>query len=369
MPALSRHETASALTNYYFFRKDVKALGRKNKSYHKDLKQQAHDKLTGMLALGESKKAAKADGTYRDKIFSASTFQNYKKHIKYFCDYVEEAHPEATTLRAARKFMGEWLESRENTIGKDDKPLSAWTIQLEASALSKLYGITPEDEDYYHAPERKRADIKRSREPAKRDAGFSETNNFELIQFCKGTGLRIKELEELKPEQFRSKAEIEQRITELEALPERTDAEAGELATLLDTRLFEGAEYFLKIKGKGGRIRFSPIIGNYSASIVQRIKTTEPGAHVWEHVNSHADIHGYRSDYAVSIYKAYARKIEDIPYDSYHTGIKQRYQSEVYSFRKDEAGKKLDKRAMLIASKALGHNRIDVIANNYLRGI
>ena len=46
-----------------------------------------------------------------------------------------------------------------------------------------------------------------------------------------------------------------------------------------------------------------------------------------------------------------------------------RYQSQVYACRKDEAGKKLDKAAMLVCSKALGHNRIDVVANNYIRGL
>ena len=31
--------------------------------------------------------------------------------------------------------------------------------------------------------------------------------------------------------------------------------------------------------------------------------------------------------------------------------------------------KKLDKAAMLICSKALGHNRISVVADNYIRGL
>ena len=33
------------------------------------------------------------------------------------------------------------------------------------------------------------------------------------------------------------------------------------------------------------------------------------------------------------------------------------------------AGKKLDKAAMLVCSKALGHNRISVVADNYIRGL
>ena len=70
-----------------------------------------------------------------------------------------------------------------------------------------------------------------------------------------------------------------------------------------------------------------------------------------------------------AIYKARARAIEDIPYDRVNRGTGRRYQSEVYTCRKDEAGKKLDKAAMLICSKALGHNRISVVADNYIRGL
>lgn len=80
-------------------------------------------------------------------------------------------------------------------------------------------------------------------------------------------------------------------------------------------------------------------------------------------------IHGYRGDYATAIYKAHAREIKDIPYDRVNRGTGKRYQSQVYTCRKDEAGKKLDKAAMLICSKALGHNRISVVADNYIRGL
>lgn len=58
-----------------------------------------------------------------------------------------------------------------------------------------------------------------------------------------------------------------------------------------------------------------------------------------------------------------------VPYDRVNRGTGRRYQSEVYTCRKDEAGKKLDKAAMLICSKALGHNRISVVADNYIRGL
>lgn len=52
-------------------------MGRKDKSYSKDLKQQIHDKLVEMLRNGEgtSKRETMLNGTDREKIFSYNTFQ------------------------------------------------------------------------------------------------------------------------------------------------------------------------------------------------------------------------------------------------------------------------------------------------------
>ena len=340
-------------------------MGRKNKSYAKTLHQQAYDRLNKMLHVGESKKAAVADGTADEKIFSFSTYKSYWKHIKYFLQYIQTHHPECTTLRAAKKYVNEWLQSRV------DQGLSAWTVQLEAKALGKLYNIKPDDEEYFFPPKRKRTDIKRSRGDCVRDQHFSVTNNHELIKFCQSTGLRRSELENLRGEDLMTRGQIEAEISRIEALPKanQTPGDEAELKMLLDTRLFEG-EYFIRVRnGKGGRKRVSPIIGKIIQRIVERMEDTPPKDKVWQYVSSNADIHSYRADYATAIYKAYARPIDEIPYDKITQGTGRKYQSEVYACRKDESGKKLDKAAMLICSKALGHNRISVVADYYIRGL
>lgn len=340
-------------------------MGRKNKSYYKDLHQQAYDRLNGMQAFGESKKEAVANGTDRGKIFSFNTYQTYWKHTKYFLKYIKEVHPECTTLKSAKKYVNEWLQMRT------DQGLSAWTIQTEAKALSKLYGIQPDDEGYFKPPKRNREDIKRSRGDRVRDRHFSEENNDELVKFCKGTGLRRSELMELRGKDLVTRAQIEDEIARLNALPagERSAAADKRLEMLQDTRLFD-EEYFTHVRnGKGGRERLSPIIGRFAGQIIGRIRETPAEEKVWQYVNTNADIHGYRAEYATAIYKAHARPIQDIPYDRVHRGTGRRYQSEVYTCRKDEAGKKLDKAAMLVCSKALGHNRISVVADNYIRGL
>lgn len=340
-------------------------MGRKNKSYYKDLHQQAYDRLNGMQAFGESKKEAVANGTDRGKIFSFNTYQTYWKHTKYFLKYIKEVHPECTTLKSAKKYVNEWLQLRT------DQGLSAWTIQTEAKALSKLYGIQPDDEGYFKPPKRNREDIKRSRGDRVRDRHFSEENNDELVKFCKGTGLRRSELMELRGKDLVTRAQIEDEIARLNALPagERSAAADKRLEMLQDTRLFD-EEYFTHVRnGKCGRERLSPIIGRFAGQIIGRIRETPAEEKVWQYVNTNADIHGYRAEYATAIYKTHARPIQDIPYDRVHRGTGRRYQSEVYTCRKDEAGKKLDKAAMLVCSKALGHNRISVVADNYIRGL
>ena len=340
-------------------------MGRKNKAYVKDLHQQAYARLTEMQAFGTSKKESVANGTAKDKIFSYKTYETYWKHTKYFIKYIQANHPECTTLRAAKQYMNEWLQMRT------DEGKSAWTIHLEAKALGKLFGIDPTDEQYFQPPKRERQKITRSRVDRVRDKHFSKSNNDELIKFCKGTGLRRSELLDLRGKDLISRAEIEDEISRLEKQQNETHDPNRErwLDMLRDTRMFK-SEYFTHVRcGKGGRVRMSPIIGANAEQIIERMRNTEPEEKVWQHVSENADIHGYRAEYATEIYKAHARAIEDIPYDRVNKGTGRKFQGDVYVCRKDEAGRKLDKAAMLICSKALGHNRISVVADNYIRGL
>ena len=62
----------------------------------------------------------------------------------------------------------------------------------------------------------------------------------------------------------------------------------------------------------------------------------------------------YRATYANRLYNQLKRDIADIP------------TQERYVMRKERAGEVYDKQAMLQVSRALGHNRISVIAQSYL---
>lgn len=356
------------LTMLDFMKGTRLSMGKDRTKYIKasSLKEQAYDELEKMLSFGESKREAKFNDTMSDKIFSKNTYQTYRKHIGYFCDWIKVNHPDVTKLKNAKQYVNEWLEYRTNTCRTaQGERLSAWTIQTEAAALNKLYKIDKADENRFQPPQRKREDIKRSRGTKTRDRHFSIQNNEELINFCKGTGLRRNVLEKITAKDLYTKTDLEKIV--INGIDKRKLENAKEcLANFKDQDFFVFSH-----KDKGGKDRFSPIMGPHKNEIIARFKSTAPGKKVWEHVSEFCDVHGYRSDYAGLIYKTYARNIEDIPYDKINKGTGRAYRSakEVYVCRVTEAGKVLDRRAVLKVSKALGHNREDTAITNYIRNI
>lgn len=336
-------------------------MGRNDNRYSISLEKQANEKLVSMIHFSESKRNAKENGTMKGKLFCISTLKTYKKKINKFCEYIEENHPRCTTLESAEKYVNEWLEYRKS------QELSAWTIQLDAKALGKLYCISPEDDNYFKPPVRKRENIKRSRYETKRSKLFSEKKHPMLVKYVKSTGERREETEKAKAEYLMTKTEIENEISCLSS-QELSIQIINRLTILKDTRYFD-EEYYMYTKGKGGRERISPIVGKYAYEVVEFIKSRKGNKYIFDSVSEYAPMHRYRSDYCNTIYKKYARNINDIPKDKLRGGIKQLYQSEVYCCRKDRKGEKFDKHALEICSKALGHNRLEVVVNNYLRGI
>lgn len=346
-------------------------MGRKNKKYRKTLKQQANMRLKAKTRFGVSKREYLRENEENpdaeNLIFGIGTYTSYWESIKSFIEYIEEYHSQITTLDKCKPYIKEYLDKAEY----DGQ--SAWSIQLYAKALNKLFDITPESSDYVEPPARKRSEIKRSRGEAARDANFSEKNNHVLVGFAKGTGLRRSELGWIRKDCLFKKDELKNtlRVLSDSDIESKFDEDASKVKFAIeDTDIF-AEEYFVFVKGKGGRIRFAPVLDKNLSIVLEKFEQTTPGHKVWPTVNSNADIHSYRSDYANSIYLEYARPIEDIPKVVYvkdeHGNMKK--ELGIYYMRNDEKGKAYDRRAMLYCSKALGHNRVTVVAENYLRGI
>ena len=249
--------------------------------------------------------------------FWGSTERQYEK---YFIpemeklsreDYVHEQNPKARYVEQCEKYIDGFLQKQ-----KDDGK-SAWTQQCYRSALTKIYG---EDKSTVELDSKCRADIKRSRLDTESARHFSEERNAELVSFCQHTGLRRVELESLRPEQLHQDSE---------------------------------GNWFLRVVGKGGKERDAYILNNDKA-VLDRIRGTETGETVWGKVHSKCNVHGYRADYAKALYEQLARPIDEVP------------KQERYVCRDDMYGTVFDKVAMREVSNNLGHNRIDVIASNYL---
>lgn len=296
-------------------------MSHKNK---KSLVRQVQEAYDSMLAIGQSKHQDKIDGVTGDKIYSWSTYNNYMRHANYFVKYCKDEHG-CRTLEQCKPYINEWLSKRIR------EGLSSFTIKLEAAALAKLYRCSTKD--FIKTPARKRENIKRSRGEKVRDSHFSERNHKELVEFCRSTGLRRAELKVLTGDKLLYK---------------------------------EGKYYIIVDRGsKGGRYREAPAIGD-----IENVKTLMNKAgneKVFSRIPEGADIHGYRAEYATAIYNMHARPIEEIPYDAINMGLGTLYKTEVYHCRGDKKGIKLDKLAMMEASKALGHSRISIVAAHYIR--
>ena len=276
---------------------------------------QIDQSLQSRLAIGRPKRPDKANGSYRKYIYSWQTYRSYMKQLGLFARWCKLQH-NAKYLKECRQYVAEYLQTRAE--------LSAWTQKLDLAALQKLYQEYPEPPKKPFGVElqsRLRQDIKRSRQQATRDKDFSLENNADLITFCRCTGLRRSELQELHGSDL--------------------TADGLQLHVIRNT--------------KGGRWRMAPLVGEpEEIAMVQRMCRTAGDDRVWPHVPSSADIHSYRADYCQRVYEAAARPVDQIPAD------------ERYYCRGDRKGVILDRKAMLIASQALGHNRIDVIASHYL---
>lgn len=251
-------------------------------------------------------------------IHSENTYVTYKAQCSHFVEFCYSRGVKYD-LEEAFKLIPDYGKHLE----KEGK--SSWTIYTAINAIAKAYNVSTETLGY-KPPKRERASVRRSRYAREMDRHFSDKENQNLITFCKCFGLRRRELEAL----------------------------TGNLRGLNS----KGELFVHVLNGKGGKQRWVRFCGTEKErKICLDLMKQADVSKVFHHVHTKADIHYYRSVYACRLYKKYARPVEKLTHD------------EKYVCRKDKAGVIYDKQAMLIVSKALGHNRISVIANSYLHNL
>lgn len=285
------------------------------------ISQEVYLRLQEKICFGESKHQAKKEGRSTDGIYSFKTYQTYKENGQRFAKWAKSERG-ATDLEDAKQYIADYLTLKEQ------EGCSAYTIKTYAASISKVYGISINDIDYTFK-ERKRADIKRSRYEAVDDSRRKGERNVRLV--AQHTGLRRHELEALRGSQ-------------------------------IDFR--DGKAYLVDVKGKGGKKRDLPILNNNQEviNIIQRAGNDK----VFDKATIYRerDIHGYRREYAQTLYRQLAEPISEIK--GQRVMEKGKEVSRVYYCRNDAKGLAFDRKAMAEVSKALGHNRTEVIAINYL---
>lgn len=267
--------------------------------------------------FGQSKHKQKIDQhTHNpDGIFSKSTMKTYIKHCTAFATWAKATY-NCKNLSDAFPYVKDYIKMRL------EKGLSAWTVKTEVSAICKLYHISARDLDI-KTPPRERANINRSRVERNHDNHFSPTKNQTIIDFCRGTGLRRHELLAVCPQDIYTR----------------------------------GNKTWVHVEqGKGGKAREIEVLSGYQQHILDCARNSPGEKTIFgkKEAKYRMDIHSYRAEYAKNMYLQHARPLESLS------------RAEKYYCRNDKCGQVYDRRAMLIASQYLGHNRINVIASNYL---
>ena len=281
----------------------------------KKLKDALYDKYYGENGgQGVSKHAVKLSGEKDKTIHSRNTLKTYMQQADRFCNWCYAKN--IRDFDQAKDTIKDYLQE----MSKDK---SAWTVYTAAAALAKVYDCGINDFDYV-LPKRERKSVRRSRIVAQRDARFSPKENAQLILFGQCMGLRRAEMEALHGNDLR----------------------------------YHDGKYYVKVgkAAKGGKPRMVRIVGDEKEvkTIIRAMQLASDGL-VFNYIHSAADIHYYRSVYACRLYKKECR--DNIP------------KEDRYICRKDKAGIIYDKKAMLICSKNLGHNRISVVAESYLHNL
>lgn len=279
--------------------------------------QVGQERLMEMLraGFGRSRSLDKARGETKNRLYSKQSYVTYKNQFKYFSNWVKETNPDVRSIDEARTLVNGYLQYLI------DQNRSAYSIATAKAALSKVFQT--DATQFIATPIRRRADVQRSRFSVERDKHISDELEQKLSQFTSATGLRRKEMLQIEAESLFFK---------------------------------DGKAYLNVVNGtKNGKPRVAEIMGVSEAEtkmIVEFIQSKK--GRLFPKLSPHYDNHYYRGIYAKRIYSFYARKEKDIP------------KSERYVMRKDRAGEVLDKLAMKITSKMLGHERINVIAQSYL---
>ncbi len=281
----------------------------------------ALERLDQLMAVGESRFAAKeharahGEATWAfssGRIHSYSTRASYQEHVLHFINWARDTqhirrleHLDARADELACAYLCERIA----------RGYSAWTLAAERSAL-RLFFQDRTLASQVILPQRRRGQIRRSRGPVAQDAHFQPGHWLPLLHFLEATGLRRKEVR----------------------------------ALLVGDISWQGPERLVVhvARGKGGKARDVSVLPGREGDVLQVIAGRSPQERVFARLPVHLDIHALRRQYALALYQGAARWPLPAPPEPLSLAT-------------------IDLEAARLVTRALGHNRVDVLLKHYLQ--
>jgi integrase len=289
----------------------------------KSIIREAIERLDSLMAIGTSRfqakqaqRVASAEAGWTvstGKIHSHTTRKVYQQHVLAFINWARTTHG---ITRLA------WLEERADELVTEYLAAhvaagkSAYTLQTERAALRLFFGNWSLAATVV-IPTRTRTTITRSRGPAGHDRHFQPAHWQAHIRFAQACGLRRAELRDL-------------RVRDVYAASDGT--------------------LFVHVKnGKGGRPREVPVLAGHEEDVLAVVQGRASHEKVFDHIPRHMDVHSYRRDSAQQHY------LQQAPGQALPP-VEGRLRRDAY-----------DPAVTQEVSRALGHNRLDVVLRHYLR--
>lgn len=300
-----------------------------------------NNKINDLLRIGESKHLAKK--VYKEYceannlpwnpakspfIHSTQTAESYRQTVGEFCTWLKTEKPEVWKTKDLsnidKKIAYEYLQDREK------QGCSAWTVSKDMSAINKVLDLGLNKKEG-NLQERSLKDISRSREFCKHDDKYNPANYKDQIEFAKAFGVR------------------------------RESIQGGQFQVRENSLFKSNGKVYCSLIEKGGRYREAPCLAKYQSSIESKynIQEREPftkeqfiesyyenkGNYLFNTYTNKIDNHAFRAEYATNLYRELAEQKETVIND--YRGY--------------------DSVVLKEVSEALGHSRINVVVDHYLR--
>lgn len=306
-------------------------------------------KMEDLKGFGESKHQAKEEAKAAGenpnklyKIYSRNTYENYLDKVAKFAAWEKEHYDVKKLSQIEKDHVICFLKEKIN------KGYSAWTIQIYKSAINKVINMNVTRGDI-GLEKRIRASIVRSRLSTENDKHFNPNNYDDLINFCRAVGCRREGVESVTPQ---------------------------------DLRIRLNGVYVV-LTEKGGKRREAKVVENYEQRVIQIFRERKEKEKLFGKVTNKIDIHSLRAEYCRTRYNEELKKrgfgevtfLRGSPNSVYglsksQYGSEKNYCTEngkmVDSNYHCKDGRILNRQCMQVITKDMGHNRISVMATNYL---